>query len=126
MELVETFVKVIGLLFFYTFFFLLGGTFLCFMLLVAAAYCISGLFGSNNSLILDDVDFPSETPSNVYALDTLVMYKKEEYPATVMYQMFNSVIDILSITNAQEDFTDMLPADEIARLTVEIEYSHVG
>ncbi|MNC18397.1 hypothetical protein D3C75_662980 [compost metagenome] len=125
MELLETLAKLVGLLLFYCFFILLGGTFLCFMLLVAVAYSISSYFGMKNSCKVDQIEYEVKTDSDVYVLDTIVMYKKEEYPALVMYQMLGSVPDILSITNAQEDFTDILPPEEIARLTVEIEYSHV-
>lgn len=125
MEIIETLAKMFGLLIFYTFFFLLGGTFVCFMLLVGGAYAISSYFGTKNYCKVDPIDYEIKSDSDVYVLDTIVMYKKEEYPATVMYQMFGSVPDILSITNAQEDFTDILPPEEIARLTVEIEYSHV-
>lgn len=126
MELLETLAKLFGLLIFYCFFFLLGGTFLCFMLLVAVAYSISSYFGMKNSCKVDQIDYEIKSDSDVYVLDTIVMYKKEEYPALVMYQMVGSDPDILSITNAQEDFTDVLPAEEIARLTVEIEYTHVN
>ncbi|MNI43278.1 hypothetical protein D3C73_976040 [compost metagenome] len=125
MELLETLAKLFGLLIFYCFFFLLGGTFLCFMLLVAVAYSISSYFGIKKSCKVDQIDYEIKSDSDVYVLDTIVMYKKEEYPALVMYQMVGSDPDILSITNAQEDFTDILPPEEIARLTVEIEYNHV-
>lgn len=127
MELLETLAKLIGLLIFYCFFFLLGGTFLCFMLLVAALYCISGLFGNQNSAKSIQEENEIRVQPDVYAHDTIVLYKKEEYPATIMYQLVydKSVFDILSITNAQEDFTDILPAEEISRLLVELEYSHV-
>ena len=125
MELLETLAKLVGLLLFYCFFILLGGTFLCFMLLVAVAYSISSYFGMKNSCKVDQIDYEIKSDSDVYVLDTVIMYKKEEYSALVMYQMVDSVPDILSISNAIEDFTDILPAEEIARLTVEIEYSHV-
>lgn len=125
MELLETLAKLFGLLLFYCFFILLGGTFLCFMLLVAVAYSISSYFGMKNSCKVDEIDYEIKSDSDVYVLDTVIMYKKEEYSALVMYQMVDSVPDILSISNAIEDFTDILPAEEIARLTVEIEYSHV-
>lgn len=126
MEILETLAKLFGLLIFYTFFFLLGGTFVCFMLLVAGAYAISSYFGTKNYCKIDPLDYEISSDSDVFIHDTVVIYKKEEYPATVMYQMVDSVPDILSITNALEDFTEVLPAEEIARLTVEIEYSHVN
>lgn len=126
MEALEVIAKLFGLLLFYTFFFLVGGTFVCFMLLVAVAYSISSYFGMKNSCKVDEIDYEIKSDSDVYVLDTVIMYKKEEYSALVMYQMVDSVPDILSISNAIEDFTDILPAEEIARLTVEIEYSHVN
>lgn len=126
MELLETLAKLFGLLIFYCVFFLLGGTFLCFMLLVAVAYSISSYFGMKKSCKVDQIEYEVKTDSDVYVLDTVIMYKKEEYSALVMYQMVDSVPDILSISNAIEDFTDVLPPEEIARLTVEIEYTHVN
>ena len=124
MEAIEAIAKLLALLFMYAFLFLLGGTLLCFMLLVGGAYAISSYFGAKKSgkLELIDLEVRSET---IYVHDTLILYKKEEYAAQVMYEMKDSVIDILSITNAQEDFTDLLPPEEIARITVEIEFSHV-
>lgn len=129
MELLETVTKLFGLLIFYCFFFLLGGTFLCFMLIVAAAYCISSLFGMTNQGESYTPEDPVRDVSyDLYAHDTIVLYKKEEYPATIMYSVISgpSEFDIVSITNAQEDFTDILPPEEISRLLVELEYSHVG
>ncbi|MNN10157.1 hypothetical protein D3C81_1230740 [compost metagenome] len=124
MEALEVLAKLFGLLLFYAFFFLVGGTFVCFMLLVAVAYSISSYFGAKKSGKIDQLDLEVRSEA-IYVHDTIVLYKKEEYPAQIIYEVHGSEFDILSITNAQEDFTDVLPPEEIARLIVELEYSHV-
>lgn len=124
MEALEVIAKLFGLLLFYAFLFLVGGTLLCFMLLVGGAYAISSYFGAKKSGKMDQLDLEVRSDA-IYVHDTLVLYKKEEYPAQIMYEVHGSEFDILSITNAQEDFTDVLPPEEIARLVVELEYSHV-
>lgn len=124
MEALEVIGKLLGLLFVYAFLFLLGGTLLCFLLLVGGAYAISSYFGAKKSGKIDQLDLEVRSEA-IYVHDTIVLYKKEEYPAQIMYEVHGSEFDILSITNAQEDFTDVLPPEEIARLTVELEYSHV-
>lgn len=126
MELLETLIKFVVLLVFYVFMLIAGGMIACFFVVVAFGYWISGIFYTSKE-IEDHLEIRTE--QRVYAHDTLVIYKKEEYAVTIMYELSgrnNSEIDILSITNAQEDFTEKLSEYEIARLTAEIEFNHVN
>lgn len=87
MELLETLGKLLGLLIFYTIFFLVGGTFLCFMLLVALTYGVVSLFGikkSQESLTVEDT---VQEDQNVFISSQTILYKKEEVEVEVMYAM---------------------------------------
>lgn len=126
MELLETLAKLLGLLFFYTIFFLVGGTFLCFMLLVALAYGVVSLFGIKKSPESLSVNDTVQEDQNVFISTQTVLYKKEEVEVEVMYGMSHDTPLILSIMGDEEDYTEVLSETEMARLIVTLEQAHVG
>lgn len=133
MELLETLFKAVGILIFYMFCFLLVGTVLSFLLLVAVIQWLTGIFGEKNSVKVDAIESPSESGPDLYIHETTILYKKEEYAVTVMYGVerhtYRGVeeldFDIHSVMGATEDFTDMLSDLEMKQLVVELEFSHV-
>lgn len=126
MELLETLGKLLGLLVFYTIFFLVGGTFLCFMLLVALTYGVVSLFGMKKSLESPYVEDTVQEDQNVFISTQTILYKKEEVEAEVMYAMEHDTPLILSIMGEDQDYTDVLSEAEMARLIVTLEHIHVG
>ena len=126
MELLETLGKLLGLLIFYTIFFLVGGTFLCFMLLVALTYGVVSLFGikkSQESLTVEDT---VQEDQNVFISSQTILYKKEEVEVEVMYAMEHDTPLILSIMGEDQDYTEVLSEAEMSRLIVTLEHIHVG
>lgn len=127
METIETLLKLVGLLIFYGLLFILGmSVFIVFVVVASVGHLLS-LFGEKeiSNEIREEI-----SNQDVYAHETTIMYKKEEYQALVMYYVeewsAGPVIEIVSIASPTEDFTDLLPDTEIERLRAEIEYSHVN
>lgn len=126
MELLETLAKLLGLLVFYTIFFLVGGTFLCFMLLVALTYGVISLFGMKKSQESLTVEDTVQEDQNVFISTQTILYKKEEVEVEVMYAMEHDTPLILSIMGDEEDYTDILSEAEMSHLIVTLEHTHVG
>lgn len=126
MELLETLGKLLGLLIFYTIFFLVGGTFLCFMLLVALTYGVVCLFGMNKSPESPPVKDTVQEEQNVFISTQTILYKKEEVEVEVMYGMDHGTVLILSIMGDEDDYTETLSEPEVARLISNLEQAHVG
>ena len=130
METFETLLKLIGLLIFYGLLVLFGTSIFIFVMVIVAVRYVFSLFGREKFIEEDrgEIEEPNAQPG-VYAHETTILYKKEEYQALVMYYVENwsagPVYEIVSVASQTEDFTDLLPESELARLRVEIEYSHV-
>ena len=126
METLETLLKLVGLLIFYVIAFIFGMTFFGFVVVVIAIRYLFSLFGEKEITVRDNVE---EETSDVYAHETTILYKEEEYQAIVMYYIeewsSGPVVEIVSVASEVEDFTDVLPDLEMARLRVEIEHCHV-
>lgn len=127
MEAFEALLKLVGLLLIYGLLFIFGVTIFVFIASVGLIYWVCSLFGEkeNSKGITDE-----KSSREVYGHETTIIYKGEEHQALVIYYVdewyTGPVIDIVSVASATEDFTDLLPAEEMSRLQVELEYSHVS